>query len=141
MALASMPALAAGSGAKCMATTIGERHYRLELATTPKAREHGLMERDSIGACDGMAFFFPVVAVQKFWMKNTRIPLDMLFIDANGKIVSIVTAKPHSLTPQGPDIPVSTVIEIDGGRAERDGVSVGDRVTYAHKKPSHSAAH
>lgn len=114
----------------CLRAAVGKQTYSLEVAATPKAREHGLMNRDHIGPCDGMAFFFSALAPQKFWMKNTRIPLDMLFVDAKGKVAAIVTAKPYSETPVGPDIPISSVIEIDGGRASRDGIAIGDVVHY-----------
>ncbi len=112
---------------------------RLEIAATPEAREKGLMQRKTLTPCDGMAFFFPSTsprdeaprfAPQKFWMKNTLIPLDILFVDEAGKIISIITATPLSLEPVGPDAPVATVIEIAGGRAAKEGIVVGDRVQY-----------
>ena len=116
---------------------------RLETAATPEAREKGLMHRKTLAPCDGMVFFFPSISSdpvskfidpeftpQKFWMKNTLIPLDILFVDEAGKIISIITATPLSLEPVGPDAPVATVIEIAGGRAAKEGIVVGDRVQY-----------
>lgn len=106
---------------------------KLETALDAKTRDQGLMHRKTLAPADGMAFFFPQKAPYKFWMKNTLIPLDMLFVDEAGRIVYIVTAKPLSLTPVGPEIPVISVIEIAGGRAAREGINVGDRVRYETK--------
>jgi uncharacterized protein len=103
---------------------------RLETARDDESREQGLMYRKTLAPADGMAFFFPKPAPYKFWMKNTLIPLDMLFVDEACRIVYIHTAKPLSLTPVGPETPVTTVIEIAGGRAKREGIHVGDRVRY-----------
>lgn len=103
---------------------------KLEMALDATAREQGLMHRKTLAPADGMAFFFPQKAAYKFWMKNTLIPLDMLFVDEAGRIVYITTAKPLSLTPVGPESPVISVIEIMGGRAAREGINVGDKVRY-----------
>ncbi len=112
----------------------------LELATTPEARMHGLMNRKTLAPNDGMAFFFPEISIEKFWMKNTLIPLDMLFVDESGRIVYIATAIPLSLTPVGPDSPVETVIELAGGAAAKRGIAVGDKVHYEiPSAPSHMA--
>jgi uncharacterized protein len=102
----------------------------LELAVTQAERSHGLMDRKTLAPHDGMAFFFPTIAPQKFWMKNTLIPLDILFVDEAGSIVYIVIAKPLSEIPVGPDSPVATVIELAGGRTAKSGITVGDKVTY-----------
>jgi len=114
-----------------------KRTLHLEVASDPETREHGLMERKTLAPCDGMAFFFPALnttpetfAPQKFWMKNTLIPLDILFLDANHTIIHIATAKPLSLKSIGPDAPVATAIEIAGGRAMKDNIKIGDRVFY-----------
>lgn len=121
---------------------------RLETAPTPEARERGLMYRETLAPCDGMAFFFPSLSPekprftpQKFWMKNTPLPLDMLFVDALGRITFIATAKPHSLTPIGPDTPTMSVIEIDAGRAARENIRVGDKVSYELEVPPYTLAH
>lgn len=106
---------------------------KLEIALDAKTRDRGLMHRKTLAPADGMAFFFPKKAPYTFWMKNTLIPLDMLFVDEAGRIVYIVTAKPLSLTPVGPETPVISVIEIAGGRAAIEGINVGDRVRYETK--------
>lgn len=139
--LAASPASAATT-TNCLPTHIKpakgrEVTLRLEIASTPQARATGLMNREHIGPCDGMAFFFPSVdktqpqfKIQKFWMKNTRFPLDILFIDGKNRITAIAHGVPQSLTPIGPDIPSATVIEIDAGRAAKEGIRVGDIVHY-----------
>jgi len=67
-----------------------------------------------------------------FWMKNTYIPLDMLFIDARGRIVAIfANTTPHSLDPVGPDVPVKAILELRGGEAARRGIRAGDRVLHS----------
>jgi len=121
---------------------------RLEIAATPETREYGLMNRKNLVPCDGMAFFFPAIsqeplafANQKFWMKNTLIPLDILFLDANHTIIYIAHAKPLSLEPVGPNAPVATAIEIAGGRAKKDGINVGDKVTYELQTTPWQLAH
>ena len=103
---------------------------QLESAITPKSREIGLMYRTTMGRCDGMAFFFPRPLIQKFWMKNTYIPLDILFVDDSFSIIYIAHAKPLSLEAVGPETPSATVIEIAAGRAEKEGIRVGDKVQY-----------
>lgn len=139
--LAASPASAAPT-TNCLPTHIQTASDRevtlsLEIASTPQARATGLMKRSSIGPCDGMVFFFPSLndtqpqfRIQKFWMKDTRIPLDILFIDENSRITTIAHGLPQSLTPIGPDIPSATVIEIDAGRAAKEGIKVGDIVHY-----------
>lgn len=109
--------------------TIGKHRYTVEIAADPNARERGLSRRDAIGS-DGMLFAFPDIAPRKFWMKDTRIPLDILYFSADGRLRFIGHGEPLSLTPIGPDEPLGNVIELDGGRAAADGVRVGDKVTY-----------
>lgn len=112
-------------------TRDGEVPLMLEVAATPEARMTGLMDRDTIGPRDGMLFLFPVEHAYGFWMKNTNIPLDILFIDAKRRIVHIeAEATPHSLTERKPPVPVLSAIELDGGRASRDGIAVGDHLRY-----------
>lgn len=113
--------------------TSKKRNYltlQLEIAATMETRERGLMGRGEIGACDGMTFWFPKIAIQKFWMKNTQIPLDILFIDRGGTIVQISQGKPFSEEAIGPDSPIASVIELASGRVIKEGIKVGDRVHY-----------
>lgn len=121
--------LSPSAQAETIPVTIGKRHYTLEIAADSKTREQGLSNRSAIGS-DGMLFLFPDVARRKFWMKNTHIPLDILFISDAGTLRFIGHGEPLSLTPIGPDAPIGPVIELDGGRAAADSVRVGDPVTY-----------
>ena len=109
------------------------QHYRftVEVAQTPKQLEYGLMFRESIDDDKGMIFLFPDEAQRGFWMKNTLVFLDMLFVDAQGKIVKIhPMARPHDETAIMSDYPAKAVIEIRGGLAKELGISAGDRVEF-----------
>jgi uncharacterized membrane protein (UPF0127 family) len=78
-----------------------------------------------------MIFLFPAEAPQTFWMKNTPIPLDMIFIDHDRKIVGIVEqTTPFSLDPRSVGVPSQFVLEINGGLAKRYGIQTGDRVRF-----------
>ena len=111
----------------------GEKVFlKVEVADTPVSITVGLMFRTEMPEDHGMLFWFGPPAVQRdFWMKNTLIPLDMLFLDEAGKIVFIErNATPQDLTPRGPDAPVVAVLEINGGIAEKRGIAVGDKVLH-----------
>jgi uncharacterized membrane protein (UPF0127 family) len=106
------------------------RHkFRVELATTPAQLEQGLMFRQSMAPDSGMLFDFQRSAPVSMWMKNTFIPLDMLFIDAEGRIINIAERTvPHSLDPVSAAAPARAVLELNGGTAARLGIRPGDRV-------------
>lgn len=107
----------------------GEVPLKLEVAATPDARSQGLMYRESMGDVDGMVFLFPAPYDYAFYMKNTPLPLDMLFVDTNRQIVHIeANTKPYSLNTRSSGVEVVEVIELDGGRASREGIAVGDHV-------------
>ena len=110
-------------------TARGVRHFTVEVADTDAERETGLMFRNSLPDDGGMLFDFKAQAPVSFWMHNTVIPLDMLFIARDGRIVSIArNARPYSDTPIPSGRPVLAVLEIRGGEASALGVKVGDRV-------------
>ena len=112
-------------------TKKGERVFRLELAATPSVRAKGLMHRDALAPADGMLFLFPNASDHAFWMKNTNIPLDILFISQDRIIVDIkANVPPHSLLHQRPSQPVIAAIELDGGRSARESIARGDTVHY-----------
>jgi uncharacterized membrane protein (UPF0127 family) len=101
----------------------------LEVAETPAALERGLMYRSSMPENHGMLFVFPDESVRAFWMKNTLIPLDMLFIAGDGRIVGIrADTTPLSTAPVSVGLPSRFVLETNGGWASRHGVRAGDRV-------------
>jgi hypothetical protein len=113
-------------------TTQGEVPLKLEVAATPEAREHGLMERIRLAPFDGMLFLFPTDDDHRFWMKNTRLPLDMLFVGDDRSVAAVeADTAPYSLDLHHAGRPVRSVIELDGGRAAKDGIEPGDKVRYA----------
>lgn len=107
----------------------GPVRFTMEVAPDEASREHGLMFRRAMADDHGMIFDFHTPQTVAFWMKNTLIPLDMLFVGADGRIVNIgAMAKPHDETPVPSAGPIRAVIEINGGLAERLGIKPGDRV-------------
>lgn len=109
-------------------TASGPHRFAVEVAATPAARERGLMFRRRLAADRGMLFAFGPPQLVSFWMKNTLIPLDMLFVD-DGRIVSIArSATPLSETPIPSGASVTDVIELRGGRAAEISAAPGDRV-------------
>ena len=108
----------------------GVHRFAVDVARTFEQQEHGLMFVKSLGANRGMIFPFDPPREATFWMKNTLIPLDMVFIRADGTIARIATAKPLDLTPVPAGEPVGAVLEIRGGRAAQLGIRPGDRVKW-----------
>ena len=102
--------------------------FRPELALTPAQRSLGLMHRKRAPE-DGMLFVFPEVAPHHFWMKDTMIPLDIIWLDASGKVVFVsANTPPCKADPcptYGPDVSVRRVLEIAAGMAEKEKVEVG----------------
>jgi uncharacterized membrane protein (UPF0127 family) len=100
-----------------------------EVAATDPMRERGMMWRKELAEGKGMLFLFPEQEEHSFWMRNTLIPLDMIFIDSAGAIVGIVVnAEPGSLLSRSVGAPSQYVLEVPGGWSEKVGVRTGDRV-------------
>ncbi|HEX5453221.1 MAG TPA: DUF192 domain-containing protein [Stellaceae bacterium] len=109
----------------------GPHRFTVEVATTPAQMEQGLMFRLHLAPDAGMIFDFKHPTDAEMWMKNTLIPLDMLFVDAKGRIVNIhQRAVPQSTEAIGAAAPVRAVIELNGGTAARLGIRPGDRVIF-----------
>ncbi|TAN46963.1 MAG: DUF192 domain-containing protein, partial [Rhodospirillales bacterium] len=103
--------------------------FKAEIAATPNARAKGLMFRRELAPDAGMLFDFFQPQPVTMWMKNTLIPLDMLFIMDDGRIANLAERTvPGSLTPIPADEPVRFVLELNGGTAARLGLKAGDRV-------------
>ena len=103
----------------------------LEVAATPAERERGLMYRTSLAEGRGMLFVFDADGNQSFWMKNTLIPLDLLFIARDGTVVGIhANATPLSTANIAVGKPSRYVLEVPGGWAARHGISAGARVEF-----------
>lgn len=103
----------------------------VEVADTPDTQARGLMYRTRLDPDDGMVFLFDTEREQSFWMKNTQIPLDMIFVSRDGRIVGIhANAEPLSLRPITVGVPSRVVLEVNAGFAAAHGLAVGDSVTY-----------
>ena len=112
-------------------TSAAEERFDVEIANSPEERAKGLMFRESLGTREGMLFEFDELRPVAFWMKNTLIPLDMLFLGPDGTIVGIAAqTEPLSEKPIGSPMPVKAVLELPGGTAEALGIAVGDRVHH-----------
>lgn len=112
-------------------TRQGPVRFEVELATTPRQREQGLQHRQQLRAYEGMLFVFDEVAPVSMWMKNTLIPLDMIFLAADGRIINIVErTTPLSLATVPSAGPAKGVLEVVGGTARRYGIQPGDRVVH-----------
>ncbi len=105
--------------------------FTVEVMRTEAEQSRGMMFRDKIAGDAGMLFPISPPRVASFWMKNTLIPLDMIFIRADGSIARIAAeAVPHSLEPVTSDEPVAAVLEIRGGRASELGIAENDKVEW-----------
>jgi uncharacterized membrane protein (UPF0127 family) len=113
--------------------------YRLELALTPEEQAQGLMYRESLPERTGMLFVFPDHAPHHFWMKNTMIPLDMIWMDAAGKVLFVSADTPpckaDPCATYGPDASARQVLEIAGGMAKREGLKIGSTLKIAGLTP------
>jgi uncharacterized membrane protein (UPF0127 family) len=122
------------STSSCMSSEprvrLGGEWFSVELATTPKDQSLGLMFRDSMPDNHGMLFIFPTEARRSFWMKNTRIALDIFYFDEELKLVSVSENTPPCRVQQCPgypsDGPARYVLELNAGKAQQLGVAVGD---------------
>ena len=109
----------------------GPHRFKVEVAETPAQMTQGLMFRRSLAPDAGMLFDYKQPIMATMWMRNTLIPLDMLFVDAQGRIVNIhQRAVPQSLDVIVAAGPVRAVIELNGGTAARLGIEPGDRVIH-----------
>ncbi len=112
-------------------TATGAHSFAVEVMRTPEQREKGLMFRRFLPADRGMLFDFKTEQTVMMWMKNTYIPLDMIFIGRNGKIVGLAeNTEPMSerIIPSG--APAFAVLEVNGGTAAKIGLKIGDNVTH-----------
>ncbi len=113
-------------------TGSGKHAFTVELARTNAEREKGLMNRRSMAEAAGMLFDFGRDQMLLFWMKDTYIPLDMVFIDHGGHVVSIKhDAKPLDETTISSQVPAAGVLEVNAGVADKIGLKVGDEVKSA----------
>jgi uncharacterized membrane protein (UPF0127 family) len=127
------------TGLKQVALTIetagGKRHsFKVEVAATAEQQAHGMMFRTRMAPMTGMIFPMDPPRYAAFWMENTLIPLDLLFIGADGRIRNIIAnAVPKSRAQLPSAGPVAAVLELAGGEADRIGAQPGDKVTWKAK--------
>ena len=109
----------------------GRHRFVVQVARTPAEQSTGLMYRKSLGPAEGMIFPYDPPQEVGFWMKNTLIPLDMIFIRADGRIARIAAqTRPLSLESNFSGEPIAAVLEIRGGRSAELGIRPGDRVEW-----------
>jgi len=134
-AAAATPARHPVSGLEVIPLTIvsanGRHAFRVEVARSDAEWSKGLMFRTAMGADEGMVFVDRPPQPASFWMKNTVIPLDIVFIGTDRRILNIAAdAEPYSLSPRSSQGVASAVLELNGGRAAQLGVAPGDRVEW-----------
>ena len=136
--LAAVPAWALetfGTSELTVQTASGPQKFSIELALTDAQMEQGLMFRRSMPASAGMLFDFKTPTSVTMWMKNTVIPLDMLFLDPQGQIIDVhERAVPFSTDIIASKLPARYVIELNGGTVARLGIKTGDQVTSPYFK-------
>ncbi len=113
--------------------TVGSAVFQVEMARTPEERKRGLMFRQELPRDQGMLFVQPTPGPAIFWMKNTVIPLDLLYFDTEGRLLQIEANAPPCTTPDCPLYPSDTatvkyILEINAGEAARRGIRIGDRL-------------
>ncbi len=112
-------------------TETGTHAFKVEVAQTPEEQAQGLMFRKELAPDRGMLFPMEPPRIASFWMKNTLIPLDMLFIRADGRVAYIAAnVAPYSDTPVSAGIPVIAVLELAGGRAAELSIGTGAHVSW-----------
>ncbi|TPI33651.1 DUF192 domain-containing protein [Mesorhizobium sp. B3-1-6] len=113
-----------------VSTGSGERSFSIEIADTSAEREAGLMFRRTMADDHGMLFVFERTDEVDFWMKNTPMALDLIFIGEDGRIKAIKRGEPESEAIISPGQPVRFVLELKAGTAARDGIKEGDLLRH-----------
>lgn len=112
-------------------TSTGDYRFNVDVVDTPESRAQGLMYVTELADDAGMLFDFKEERDVSFWMRNTFIPLDMIFVGADGLVRNVhVNARPHDVTSIPSDGPVQYVLEIPGGRSVEIGLQPGDRMEH-----------
>ncbi len=134
-AAVSAPAMHPVSGLPVIPLTVatpkGKHAFRVEVARSEEEQARGLMFRTELGPDEGMIFPREPADVASFWMKNTPLPLDIIFIGIDHRVLNIAAnTTPYSLTPVGADGLTGAVLEIPGGRAAQLGIVAGAAVSW-----------
>ena len=131
LAFCSWPVLAAEQVPVLIHAGGSTYKFAAEIADTADERAQGLMFREHLAPNEGMLFLYPVEKTVAFWMKNTPLPLDMIFIDGQGRIVHVAAmAKPFDTSPISSEGAAKAVLEILGGSAGQLGIKPGDLVEW-----------
>ncbi|WP_052726285.1 DUF192 domain-containing protein [Devosia epidermidihirudinis] len=132
VAAIAMPlAACSDEGKLTLHTATGEYKFNVEVVDNDETRAQGLMFRQELAPDAGMLFDFKAERQVAFWMRNTFIPLDMIFVDAKGVVKNVhVNARPHDPTSIPSDGPVQYVLEIPGGRSVEIGLKAGDTMDH-----------
>ena len=117
-------------------TDAGERSFTIEIADDPTERSRGLMFRQEMDKDHGMLFVFEQNQPVGFWMKNTPLPLDLVFIGQDGKVRAIERGEPFSEAPIAPGEPVQFVLELNAGTAAEAGIEDGDLIRHPAISPA-----
>lgn len=111
-------------------TATGAHRFQVEVAATPAEQQKGLMFRTAMGPDEGMIFPNDPPQVRSFWMKNTVIPLDIIYIGPDRRVLNIVRGEPYSTASLPSAGPVLNVLELVAGRSEQLGIKPGDPVEW-----------
>ncbi|ANU07098.1 DUF192 domain-containing protein [Paraurantiacibacter namhicola] len=112
-------------------TADGQEHvFMAEVARTPEQQAQGMMYREEMGPMEAMIFPRPQPRIASFWMKNTPLPLDLIFIGADGKVINVGYGEPYSEGRILSDAPAAAVLEVNAGVAEQLGIGPGASVRW-----------
>jgi uncharacterized membrane protein (UPF0127 family) len=132
LAVAAPLAACSDEGKLVLHTATGDYSFNVEVVDTPETRAEGLMFRQELADDAGMLFDFQEEREVSFWMRNTFIPLDMIFVGSDGVVKTVhVNARPQDPTSIPSQVPVQFVLEIPGGRSEEIGLKPGDTMEHA----------
>jgi len=135
--LAQASAFAAGTGTLVLKTETGDHNFNIEVATTKREQAVGLMFRRSLPENAGMLFIYEPPQPAAMWMKNTLIPLDMVFVAPDGTVLRIeANTEPFSTKIIPSEGTISAVLELNAGQADKIGLKRGDKVVYPGLVPA-----
>ncbi|MDK1389994.1 DUF192 domain-containing protein [Sinorhizobium sp. 7-81] len=122
--------LPSDAAALVVETEWGEQRFSIEVADEPAEWRRGLMFRTTMADDHGMLFVFDDSQPRGFWMENTPMPLDLLFVGEDGKVRAIEEGQPSSTTPIAPTVAAHFVLELKAGTAQRAGIQLGARLRH-----------
>ncbi len=123
--------IANAQGLRKIPLYFSQKEIWVEVAQTPEERARGLMGREHLGPDEGMLFIFEKEDYHSFWMKDTRIPLSLAFIDKQGRILKITDMKPLTLESHFPPAPILYALEMRKGWFSAHGIKIGDVMRFS----------